>query len=473
MRIRLAALFTVIPDSVLLSGIPPGGDDSEITFYFDTLSVTSHRRSQAPLATVTEEPEAAVDIDLEATERFFKALEKMASVVDMSDAELARDETESNERVLTSLKESGGLGFSGVPHVTYESFVRSWTALNEEFKLDEFVVCPMALNFWFERPVWYIPSRDDIEEIRSCIAWGIVMLRIAPIETPELRGHTNVVTRVLGAIIPVVYSPEVELTLRQDKTAIPADFDEDLDAKLKRFQLFRTFVQSHPRIVAMGDAVFDERPSTVPNSSAEDRLIASITDTDSVEPAAVHLFPFADHLWESGIGDSRTNLVVWSLVHAGYGAFASEPAYAEPMDRMDFEYEIRLQSVMADPKRDLRIRFAHGSSDDPSSWLNSVGAMLSRMAVASASGVKRCIRFVGGGLDPLGPTTMKRLFDILTMTKVRKIPLFYRCIVEMVEDGTIEVPDDERREETVSTLLHMMRVATSASAFLIWISRHA
>jgi hypothetical protein len=92
-------------------------------------------------------------------------------------------------------------------------------------------------------------------------------------------------------------------------------------------------------------------------------------------------------------------------------------------------------------------------------WLSTVGAFISSRPISP------CIpQEAPAGLDLSSMSDVVQLFYYLE-SKVEDVPGMYRCIIDGVETGSIPLASEE--PDSLAVLLHMVRVVTSAEAFLI------
>ena len=400
-------------------------------------------------------------------------------ILDMSESELASMPIGANEDVSIPLQLTK-FGFQGITATTglaFDTFLTSFTFLESVYPDPQPVAarCGSVFVFWFQRPAWYVPAIRDLREIRTCVTHGmklLVLMGMSKTET-DIVSQTSIVAVGLSALLPVIYAPRVELRLRNEfRTA--ADGVDNLPTRLGNFTLFLEFIHQRPKLLDLllhaskdTEGSIAELLPTLPRDDLA--FVEHLIGVEMKDPSSVHLGDFIDYYWSASAvrNNGMATLPLWrSLVVDRDG-----------WDMEDFEYETQKPVVMNSVEVDYKNRLAQYRvlmGAGMATWVRTVGVFLQRLSSHSNEGLRACLPpaffssqdLVYESVDLGTAETVRLLFYFFT-ANVRTVPPFYRCVADGVHEFKIFIVEDGFQLEAVATLMHLVRMGTSPSAFLL------
>jgi hypothetical protein len=275
------------------------------------------------------------------------------------------------------------------------------------------------------------------------------------------------IVKALNKLIPVVFSPKAIVFTRKETSALTSI--ENLDEKLQSFSFFQQYMQSHP---TLQDLLFECSVDVdkIPHLTLTDAYFVSDLETATTfSPDQVHLGDFIDLYWAR---NPETSLPFWRLL-------AQLPKLDEDM----LNFESRKVSVVENVHADFRNRLSHYDVQmglGISSWLRTVGSLLKHLWEASPSGVQACLPSSTLATEQLydANQTNRDSFDLSDFSLLRQffyfirdnvevISPFYLCIADGVDSESIVLAPSEDRCQHLTTLMHLVKLGTSPSAFII------
>ena len=358
-----------------------------------------------------------------------------------------------------------------------EAYVRLSTGRGGYFQLDqianevgvdaEFCIQRIS-NFWAVREAWFVPSISDIKEARECLDLSLKALRLVnPTTQANLIGPGSVLAEAVADLMNVLFSPMVESRIRFPRIAgdsIPGEARAD-------WQFFAEYMRDSSsgglrdlldETAAQVDE--DRLNSLAPNNHLYTRHIIEGTWSE-------HAGDFLDHCYFEGVTGPQS--------FEGYGV-AVLPYWkyliyqVEIFDMLEFDFSVSKVDIIESPAQDLMGRF-HGYVADPTEaregWILHVGAFLSQMwAFASKESVETllgCLPLVDADFAANIYKSTPAVYAALVTGGPTTIIKTYRCIADGVNSGSIVLPEESNKADLVSTVIHMLRVATSVPAFLV------
>lgn len=343
-------------------------------------------------------------------------------ILDLANEELIGIPLDHSHDVFLSVTDVDSV-FTGVyPDVSVGVFPDAWkevaimTGLNSP-GTDE---CLMLIwMFYIERPVWYTASHGDLELLRNCMGHALMLIQATPVEaTPQ----GQVIARTLAGLMPVAFSAQAELRMRTKPST--AQY-------LAPNVYFGKFMADHPRLMHMLYQHADTSPDMDDVDSKELRFAEWMGSGFRFQH---HAAEFVDYHWSRLAlnGESNKSIRLWKRLTEG-------------SDEKIVEHESAKQSLMFDPFVHLRSKL-----NPADSWELTVGPFL-RALVEENGTDDICISSVT--LDTV-------------VTTPHMVPDLYKCIVEKLETGALRFPD-EYPAENLATVMHMIRVSTSATAYVV------
>jgi hypothetical protein len=160
-----------------------------------------------------------------------------------------------------------------------------------------------------------------------------------------------------------------------------------------------------------------------------------------------HAADFVDFHWArlSLLGQASNSLRLWRRL-------------VQVNDIKIVEFETQKQSLLDDPFVHLRFKVNMDRGQSPLAWTMTVGDFINSLIQRYGNSVFR---------DSCFPE-IESVFHLheRLMQSPHLIPQFYQGILDKIELGVYEVPR-ENTAEHVSTLMHMTRITSSATAFLV------
>ncbi len=322
--------------------------------------------------------------------------------------------------------------FRGVPDMDVETFADSWKMLSLSTGLDSHQTdeCLMLLwMFYIQRPLWYTASKTDLLQLRECLTSGFSLIHAVSADEPELVLHGNIVAKAVGYLLPVAYSSMAELTLRAPKTALSGD-------ELESFEFFAKYMEHHPVLRHL----LDEHSALVDGSSFKadpvDHRFAEWMGTGFKHEE--HAGDFVDYHWSrlALVGQGEKSLQLWRrLVLVD--------------DMTVFDFEANKMGAREVPQHEYRSKLSLGRGSE-AGWHATVGKLIQALSVLKSE------PFCGSDLEAI---------DEWFHASNEEITVFYRCVLQRIEDGELAVPVSETGHH-VATLMHMARVITSPVAYL-------
>lgn len=365
--------------------------------------------------------------------------------------------------------------FTGVVDVSEIEFD---DAYEELFNLMEADRCSQSLGtFWIARPLWFIPSVAEIELARRCL--HRIALRLSSSDGEILAPEQSaILTRTVTQLLPVLFSPKAIVHTRTRKSAL-ARIENHQD-KLSNFQLFQQYMHSHPKLsnllfqssrLVNSGAIF---PDPLLSINAEGFTLSGFDDRLAQGSELVHLSDFLDYFWaqQALAQNGKVSLPLWK-------ALVDIPG----LDSEILQFESEKQSVVQNVIADFRNRISHYDVQmgvGVSSWFRTVGSLIRHLFESSPSGVRACIpntplaneilfypnEITWETIDLTDFATLRQLFYFIT-SHVHVVPSLYLCIAEGVETGAINLTDTDSKGEHVATLMHLIKLGTSPSAFIL------
>ena len=373
--------------------------------------------------------------------RLERALAEKARVLAMTNAELAATPSKVGtglfrpfvNTAVFALTNAGQ--FWGVSEIDKHELETAWmeSSINSTDELDRRSErCLHTLSvFWLSRPDWFVPSRDDLLEARTCL--DLTLDKAFGIE-PENR---HVITTLAVQLIPVLYSAETELFLRK-----PWIIPTYVVGKWKSFRSFQTFMTESVVISSLLDQAT--------RALGPEHIDKWLAFADEYMGGGVHLGDLVDSVWSQHAlnGDGALTLPLWRLLALESPGFDRSELIFEGSKKLEsggFSWSY-LVKVMLNRRGEGR-----------AAWESVVGRLLDslepRERVLSCSEnsaeIDEKISFDQVSLDPMAAMRM------------------YRCIVVSVERGSVRLLNDDRRAENVATLMHLVRMSFGALAFLL------
>ena len=364
---------------------------------------------------------------------------KAGVVLEMMDNELESVLPEPHTDVFTPPDTDSNRSFHGVPGFTFSSLT------HQSFFTTG---CPEAFVFWISRPVWFVATRKDLVDIRLCIEDTVDLLRSHEFNATLIP--------VLTALIPVAYSARSERILRSGRIRWV-----DQRPPTTRFVHFHSFMASHPRIhrlLKRSTSVVDRwAPLAVSETDIE---FLGVMDTKL--SFGVHLVDMVDAYWQAAVerdGHGGSMLPYWQML----AERRSSRTINWDTIQVDFFSD---KSVSMDIEETFRRLVTMGNF---SRLESSVGALLAVLWSRSTDGIKGCLPNTPelDAIDLANEEGRKQLFEFIGVNLGAVAPM-YRCIADEFESRPIRLPDDTLKAERASTIMHMVRVATSPAA--MWLS---
>ena len=353
-------------------------------------------------------------------------------------------------------------GYYGFALIEPESFRYAFTTLvedpNEDILFSPYAKCVDVLSLlWLQRMNWFVPSLDDIGQLRECLALAEDLV------VPEAESGTDqhrLLAKVLRRLLLVAYSPRVELALR--RTADPSAMSSsELFGRLADFAVFCSSLAPGSRLRAILDAaIATAGPVTPVFTEAERRvwwgsgLVAEVRPGSRCDPDLGHAGEFVNSVWAeaAAAGSGAGTLAMWhSLSRLDYDLFD------------EYRFESRQVRVMEDPRSVFmdRVFLLHTSAvEGERAWNLTVGAFL--LHLEPTSQVDVC----------LASLRIRRIADV-PMGSVVKILRLYNCVIHAIEDGRLLLPEDTEMPEHVATLMHMVWMTRNALSVILELKGHA
>lgn len=346
------------------------------------------------------------------------------------------------------IRDSAYLGF-GRAATVFSEFEQAWTALVPEAHLG----CIENFKlFWIERPYWYVASADEVFLTAMCVHAGLAALQgfnevaDAPVESGDI------VATGLAQIMKPLYAPFTQRWFGMPKPYIVIP---DIDTKKESFAFFQRFVRESPILLQLlreqSDAI--ESRMTLQGANAE---FSNILLTGEGHLALQHAGDFLDMVWGEAVAGNEGHLMLphWLALIDNVIDF----------DNMELTFELsKLESVTGR----LWAQFVHyrsGMGLGLSAWRSSVGSVVG-MLVDSPTSRDAVLACLPEGADP---ESIAELFYLLDDdNSMKSVVKMYRCIVDGVSLGIIDVPANPGRGHFVATLMHMARLSRGALAFIL------
>jgi hypothetical protein len=379
--------------------------------------------------------------------------EKLSSILENRERVTALAEEELREIPpgpsdnLVSYPPNTSNSFMGIRNqqLTKASFAAVWTELVvvDPPKVDE---CIELYLPYLKRPLWFIPSREDLIKTRECAEDAILSLSLTSQRT-DLIPSADSLSDILHDTLPALFSVSSELAVRFPRTA---QVDE---TRFSAWETFPMFVEKRPHLFnLLTRAISSIEPNLLP---------PTLTDFDReyfLKPD-FHFLDFVDYHWNANSvsGSIRSILSLWmSLTRSPF----------EADDHMIFELSKR--ALTSNPEADMRNKlnmYQGGMGAGLAAWLRSVGSTLARLTAYSKDSIDACIpKSTGSSIDLSEVLGQRDLFYYLG-ENIGTLPSFYGCIVTAVAESRIVISDSD--VDSVSTIMHMIRVGTSATALAL------
>jgi hypothetical protein len=356
-------------------------------------------------------------------------LNAAVTIQSMSEAQLSTADPVPYSDVFTPLNPAARFVSEGsFIEIQDGSVTQVWTSLTKY--APDTLQCLDAFNkYWVRRPEWFMASLNDIRLLRQCLTIArSMMANLNPKSVTDVQSGLVVASAVNDWLV-VAYSAKAELALRRDKSVTTGV--ADLETRVSQLPLFSSYINSKPNL--------------------KDRLMA-VSDGDNnldIDPA--HVADFVDYEWsEAALGrNGQSVLHYWKALFANYD------------ERVVFDSEAKNVFVNENIDTALSFRMTHyrfGMGAARGAWLGTVGYLLGVLYASSPEGVRRCLP------TDFNDSDFAQLFYFLDDNIHTLIPM-YRCITDGIDSGDITLAVDDY--ESLGTVMHMVRMTTSAIAFAL------
>lgn len=350
-----------------------------------------------------------------------------------------------NPIMRTMVPVSGSM-YRGIGEIVFagSDLAAAWTTVARSPETD----CVEQIErFWVNRGHWFVMSGDDMVFLSACIETALEALSSWNNEPSPPVADGTLVASVLVELMRGVYAPYSFGWLKTNTPLIP-----DAEEKFAAFKPFQQFVRESPNLLTM--------------LREEAELVTNPPFLDSADaPFGAHLLEGGDHFDFAHSGDFIDMILGRTLQRAK--AQLTLPFWRALVDRVvDFdEKEFRFETKKKTPpaqRFDMRFHHYHvGMGMARGGWRNGVGALV--MTLLASQSREEVIKCLPSDVDL---EDRYALFNALESNLFALVIPTYRCIVDGVSKGTIELPA-EGRGYFVAVLMHMARMSHGALAFLL------
>lgn len=355
-------------------------------------------------------------------------------------------------------------GFRGTGHEQDISFEQFGDSIG--FFLARDNACTEKLDFWFQRPTWYVPRKAEILAARECVDQVLGAIPEATSDTSAIM-HGNRLVEVLGSIISILYSDDAQYIV-QTETGLEL-------SGLEEFRGLRKLVESIPALRGVLSATPVEESIQVsleryPEDTVNGRYFRRIMLGDFADPMMVHFPAFADSaqhdsVWQLSVNSDKFDFDNLDMLAVTSRAFVIDQPYKEYWPRL-FSFPPRIAGS-------LRHGFANtvAGLDDIDAFngkhkFRDCLPWSSKPFTETLSGeftmneyevtIETFDPHAGGMIRP-----MLAAFQAAYDENVLVFHEVYGCILDAVRDGELNITRDH-----VGTLMRLARIVSSASAFL-------
>jgi hypothetical protein len=309
--------------------------------------------------------------------------------------------------------------------------------------------CVAALDFFFDRPLWFVARKDEIIEARDCMNLLLDAL-------PESTDTVEVIhkgTRILAMtenVLMQIYSDEAHFVVGNE-------FSDEADKQFGSHIGLHQFVQTIPQLIsALKPDEVDVSSLAARIKGVDGRFFKRLVEAEFTHPSIVHFPSFVD-AW-------RKDIAVWQVAISQVG-----------FDEIDIFSLLTRNVIIRDPRRDINPRILSYprivTGAISRGWIDTV-SVIEQVDAANESHVLRdCLpmddaTFRSAFVEEIGSEqmTLRRLFFAFNNAH-HKVPLeipFFKCFLEKIRSGTVVIS-----QEHVPAIMFIARIVTSASLSLI------
>ena len=388
---------------------------------------------------------------------------KFKSDIEKSSDELASIAPEFGQDIFLPLKLTSS-GYMGVSGVSESAFSKAFSDC--EINREKTKECDISIaKFWIDRPLWFLPSVPEIEHARFCVIEILESISSSTRPDPESLNAGLVLSQTVFQLIPVLFSPKAIVFTRSNRSALSGISNIEEKLLSRRFGFFQQFLHAHPKILNMLSV--SAKVSSSNEHSFPNHLLHHSHN--------VHIGDYLDFSLplESFAQNAKTTLPLWK-------AFAELPE----LDRDTLRFEAGKQPVIDNAVVDFRTRISFYDVQMGSgiaTWLRTVGSLFRYFWQSSPNAMRACLpndahanevlytpnSFTWSTINLSDFSTLRQVYYYLT-DNVKVVPTLYLCVADKVESSEINIDAaDPNYGEYLATLLHLVKLGTSPSAFII------
>lgn len=355
-------------------------------------------------------------------------------------------------------------GFRGADHEQGISFYHFGDSIR--FFLARDIACTERLDFWFQRPTWYVPRKAEILAARECVEQVLGAIPQATSAMSAIR-HGNRLAEILGSIMSILYSDDAQYIVQTEEGSELAGLEE--------FRGLRNLVESiSPLREILSATPVEESIQVVlqryPEDTGNGRYFRRMMESEFGDPMMVHFPAFADSaqndsVWEISVNSDQFDFDNLDMRAVTSRAFVMHQPYVEYWPRL-FSFPPRIAGH-------LRHGFANtiaGLNDldafngkhkfrDCLPWSSKpFTETLTKEFSMNEYGVtiETFDPHAGGMIRP-----MLAAFQAAYDKNELVFHEVFGCILQAVRDGQLNI-----RRDQVGTLMRLARIVSSASGFL-------